>query len=224
MRLEGTLDLEPRRVRRWVSVVAIVVPVFLCMAMATWFIRAFIAPPMVAIPAYTTIAAVTPPEPEPPRHVPQPPSPPVQSDSSPASAAVTAFGEPTSPPMLPMFATFALAPPDASLRTAPPATVEPEPNVALLSPQADSPDPVPGASADFAPNPNAAPLQDPPDVTATATLEPSEPLAGPIPLPRRRLSAVTDGQVPLPRTRPAADTPSGDAEVQRRVFNAHAPD
>ena len=49
MQLEGSLDLERRRPARWVPIVAIVIPVVICVAAATWFIRAFIAPQEVVI-------------------------------------------------------------------------------------------------------------------------------------------------------------------------------
>ena len=55
MRLEGTLDFEHKRAKRWVSVVAVIVPVVLVVSATTWFIRAFVAPPTAPIPAPMTV-------------------------------------------------------------------------------------------------------------------------------------------------------------------------
>ena len=60
MELEGNLVLERRPARRWVSVVAVIVPVVACLAGVTWFIRAFISPPTIAIPNPMTLAAAPP--------------------------------------------------------------------------------------------------------------------------------------------------------------------
>jgi hypothetical protein len=224
MQLEGALDLERTRVQRWVPVVAIVVPVFICMAVATWFIRAFIAPPMIAIPGPMAVAAVAPPEhPVPPSYSP-PPSPPVRSERAAVSPAVAAFSEPPSA-TLPMFATFALAPPSASLGVAPAATVEPEPSASPLPPpQADNPNPVPGAFVASQPVAVASLPPDAPDSNALAALGPSTPLTGPIPLPPPRpevAALAADAQVPLPRTRPEAQAAPERTDAERRVFNAH---
>ncbi len=57
MELEGTLELERPRTRRWVSIVAVTAPVVAAVVVAAWFIRAFIAPPIVTIPTPSQIAA-----------------------------------------------------------------------------------------------------------------------------------------------------------------------
>ncbi len=224
MRLEGTLDFEHRRVQRWVPFVAIVIPVFLFVAGAAWFIRAFIAPPMAAIPAPSAIAAAaSPPE----RSQPEAARPSAR-DEKPAVMAYVERAEPAPPPPLPMpmFASFAIAPPIVSLRTAPAATVEPEPDVTAL-PTAESQPPlaVPAAAA-APPSDIVASLPQEPetDAAVTAIPESGTPIPGPIPLPpqRPRLAATpADGQVPLPRTPPQADAKPAAADAERRSFAAH---
>lgn len=61
MELEGSLILEQPPRRRWVSVVAVIVPVVVFVGAAAWFIRAFVAPPMVAVPAQRALAEASPP-------------------------------------------------------------------------------------------------------------------------------------------------------------------
>jgi len=43
MDLEGNLVLDRRPARRWVSVLAVVIPVVACVAGVTWFVRSFIS-------------------------------------------------------------------------------------------------------------------------------------------------------------------------------------
>jgi hypothetical protein len=222
MRLEGTLDFEQRRVQRWVPVIAIIIPVFLFVATATWFIRAFIAPPMAAIPNLTMVAASGPSAEPPatPAELPQP----AASEPSPV-LGYAGNAEPPASVTLPMFATFAIAPLETSLRTAPPAAVEPEPHVAALPAQQDEPAP---AISGAEPAPEAV-ASLPKHVAggaaaAIAEFEQSQPLAGPIPLPpRRRISALpADGQVPIPRGRPEPEASHAAAtDAERRSFAAH---
>jgi hypothetical protein len=227
MRLEGTLDFEQRRAQRWVPIVAIVIPVFLFVAGVSWFIRAFIAPPMATIPAATIVAAAPPPEPP-------MPSEPLPQEAQDGRRAVLAFAgriEPALPATLPMFATFTIAPPSVSLRTAPPATIdspatgEPEPSAASLPAQEDEP-----ASAPATPSPSsdivASLPRDAPDnpaMSVSAAVQETEPIAGPIPLPLPRpISALpSESQVPVPRTRPEAETTSATSDAERRAFAAH---
>jgi len=220
MQLEGTLDLERRRVQRWVSVVAIVVPVFLSVAAATWFIRAFIAPPMIAIPASVAIASAFPPEREPPH---SDSAQRVQSGAATIAAGHAGFSEPTSVATLPMFASLALAPPSASLGSLSAATA-PEPNAVPAPAQADNPIPAPAAAV-AAPE-DASPSQDAVDGAPTGALDTRGPITEPVPLPpqRRSVSAMpVNGAVPLPRPRPEPEinSPSHTA-AERRIFNAHA--
>ena len=63
MDLEGNLILERTPARRWVSIVAVVIPVVACVAGVTWFVRAFISPPTIAIPGPMMLATAPPPPP-----------------------------------------------------------------------------------------------------------------------------------------------------------------
>jgi hypothetical protein len=219
MQLEGSFSLERKRVQRWVPIVAIVVPVFLFVTGTTWFIRAFVAPPMAAIPAPTTTAAIPPPDrPTLPAPSPQPP----QREK----AAVSAYAETNNPTAtLPMFASFALAPPGASLRAAPPAVVTPDLDAPPPPLQADNANPAP--TADVAPPPvTVASLpQEAPETAATAAIEPGEPLTGPIPLPPERRptsTAQAEVRVPLPRARPTIEeVPPAASQAEQRMFTAH---
>ena len=48
MELEGDLSLERAHTRRWVSIIAVIIPVAAIVLLAAWFIRVYIAPPTVA--------------------------------------------------------------------------------------------------------------------------------------------------------------------------------
>src|ERR1051325_325351 len=75
MDLEGNLVLERRPARRWVSILAVVIPVVACVVGVTWFVRAFISPPTIAIPGPITLATTpTQPPPPPPSRAERPPS------------------------------------------------------------------------------------------------------------------------------------------------------
>jgi hypothetical protein len=104
--------------------------------------------------------------------------------AAPPPAAVAA-AEPVAPPSPPVFATLAIAPPNFNNLTS--------------SPPAAFADP---ASAPVA---AAAPIQ---EVDTTATIETSEPISGPVPLPRHKphvSAALTASTVPLPRPRPTTE-------------------
>src|ERR1051325_12196794 len=66
MDLEGNLVLERRPARRWVSILAVVIPVVACVVGVSWFVRAFISPPTISIPGSITLAT-TPTQPPPSR-------------------------------------------------------------------------------------------------------------------------------------------------------------
>jgi hypothetical protein len=57
MELQGNLILDRTPMRRWVSTLAVSVPVAACVVGAAWFIRTFISPPTVAVPSTTAHAA-----------------------------------------------------------------------------------------------------------------------------------------------------------------------
>lgn len=180
MELEGNLSIERAPTRRWVSIVAVIVPVIAFVGLAAWFIRAYVAPPTIAIPNPMVLAAAPSAPPSPARVEAQAPAPepPQPAAAEPAASAPTA--ETTAPPPtnLPMFATLAAAPP--TLDNAP---------VAFADPAQDRSSAMPA-------EPSA--------------LEASEPIAGPVPVPRpkpRVSVAVVTGPVPLPRPRPATEDP-----------------
>ncbi|MBX9840193.1 MAG: hypothetical protein K2Z80_00125, partial [Xanthobacteraceae bacterium] len=83
MELEGNLILERRPARRWVSAVAVIVPVLACIAGVTWFIRAFVSPPTIAIPGPMMLAAAPPA----PTVQAEPPSAPPPAREAPPAAA-----------------------------------------------------------------------------------------------------------------------------------------
>lgn len=60
MEFEGELILDRKPARRWVSAIAVVIPVVACVAGVAWFVRAFISPPIIAIPGPMTLAAAPP--------------------------------------------------------------------------------------------------------------------------------------------------------------------
>ena len=106
---------------------------------------------------------------------------------------------------------------------APVAVAPPPPKVAMSNPTQSDPapsQPAPGgaplapdrAQNDIWPTPPATPAAATADLTApTADATPqSEPLAGPVPLPRKRPSyfVMAEAGVPLPRPRPTATAPS----------------
>jgi hypothetical protein len=119
MELEGNLSLERSHTRRWVAIIAVIIPVTAIVLLATWFIRVYVAPKTVLIP-------------NPPMIVAEPPETPAVSTrvrtEAPQPPAVMA--EPANPPpseptasALPMFATLAAVPP--ALGSATPAFADP---------------------------------------------------------------------------------------------------
>ena len=66
MELEGNLSLERSHTRRWVSIVAVIIPVAAIVLLAAWFVRVYVAPATVLIP-------------NPPMTVAEPPEPPSSS-------------------------------------------------------------------------------------------------------------------------------------------------
>ena len=182
MEFEGTLSIERPPGRRWVPIVGVVVPVVLFVLVAAWFIRAYVAPPMAAIPAPMVLAAV-------PVKAPAPTAAPAPAPANPAPTATSeapAAEVPAPATAVPVFASLAAAPPLLSPATAPAAFADPARDAAM---------------------PNLV-------------LEPSEPIAGPIPLPptRPRITvAQVIGAVPLPRPRPAEASPTPQASEPPRI-------
>jgi hypothetical protein len=208
---EGDLLLERAHTRRWVSIIAVVIPVAAFVLAAAWFIRAFIVPPTVAIhnPA---MMADTPPAPPavPKRAMVEAPKPalPVAVAAAPVQAPVK---EMPAPFALPMFATLSAAPP--SLPSTSPAFADP------------AQDPTPAVSPAAAPitPPVSETTASPVTATETAELEPGEPIAGSIPVPRAKPHgslAALHGPVPLPRPKPTELAPEPDLPaVDRHSIN-----
>jgi hypothetical protein len=113
MELEGNLSLERPHTRRWVPIVAVILPVGAIVLLAAWFVRVYVAPATVLIPNPPMIVA----EPAAPpsssvraqTEAPQPPTVMAEPASPPASEQTTAAAQ--------MFATLALAPPVVSSAT-----------------------------------------------------------------------------------------------------------
>lgn len=198
MELEGDLILERRRYRLWVSAAAVVVPVLACLAGVTWFIRAYISPPTIAIPAPMGLAAAQ----RPPERVERPVVPP--------SAPVPAAAGP--PPAQP-----APAPAQPALRAAFAAATAPPP-----FPPAPSREPLTASTAA-----HADPQRSLSAAAASTTSEIHvAPIAGPIPLPkpRRQASIASAGTVPLPLPRPEPQPPeetSAPAQPSQPAHDRH---
>src|ERR1700749_2845579 len=67
LRLEGNIAYEHTPTRRWVTIVAVVIPVAAFVMLAAWFIRAFIEPPTVAVSGPMLVASAPPPPPAVPK-------------------------------------------------------------------------------------------------------------------------------------------------------------
>lgn len=140
MRWDGLVAVERPRTRRWISVLAVVVPVFAVAAVAGWFVRAYVAPPTVRIPGPMQLASAPAERPDLSRTAaetqrtravetvaaaPRSEAPAVAEAADPA---VTAPTRPFAPlPATPLFASLSLAPPMASLGRAPAAYADPGP-------------------------------------------------------------------------------------------------
>lgn len=184
MDLEGNLILDRKPARRWVTAIAVVIPVVACVAGVTWFVRAFISPPTIAIPGPMMLAA-TPPAPppalpmraDPPSPKPEPvwpavmvPSASAASSYPPSTAATVGAAPPAANPFPP--------PQPARMAAAPPAFSDPAPEI-------------------------------PPPAAAPATEAPAMPIIGRIPMPRPRppesVLAAMHAAVPTPHPRPAEE-------------------
>jgi hypothetical protein len=195
MEFEGNLLVERAHTRRWVSIIAVIIPVAAIVLLAAWFIRVYVAPKTVLIPNPPMVTAEQPASPAVSARIeteaPQPPA---------AMAETTTLPPVSDRPAstLPMFATLAVVPP--SLGSAPPAP----------------------AYAD--PGRDAAPALPSIMVDEPAAVEAGEPIAGPVPLPRTKPHgpvALLASAIPLPRPRPAEIAPPPD---DIPVFDRHAID
>jgi hypothetical protein len=185
MELEGTLVVERSPTRRWVSVVAVVVPVVLFVVLAAWFIRAFVAPPMVTIPSPTAFASA-PPAPPSRGESPAPERPMQAQVALPAEPAQASAQAETAALTLPMIASLAAAPSALTLGTASAAFADPATDRSTaMTPDTGTP--------------------------VAAAAEAGEPIAGSVPLPRSKpeVSVVAvAARVPLPRPRPTDENPA----------------
>jgi hypothetical protein len=192
MDLEGNLILDREPTRRWVSVIAVIIPVLACVAGVTWFVRAFVSPPTIAIPGSMVLATAQPTPVAPPmRAEPRAPEP-----APPQAAAV----QPAAPPYsssLPMVATLSAAPPSTKPPNAPAAFSTP---TAFADPARDGP--VVMSTAIEAAAPIAGPI--------------------PLPRPRPEMTAaMTEHAVPMPRSRPAEEAAPPISGPQP-AYNRHA--
>ena len=214
--LEGDLSLERAHTRRWVSIIAVVIPVAAFVLLAAWFIRAFIVPPTVAIHNPAMMADAPPPPPTvPKRAMVEAPKPPIwRGCGCRRLSSLRSKRRPLLHSRCRCLHRLSAAPP--SLPSTSPAFADPAPDV--------SPDPAPIAAPITAPvaAPITAPVVADPgsqstvvasiaapveaSITASAEpaeLEPSEPIAGPVPLPLAKRHAALRTAVPLPRPKPS---------------------
>jgi hypothetical protein len=211
LELEGNLVLERPPTRRWIAIIAVVVPVVACVCSVAWFIRAFIAPPVANISTQMQLAAAQPSLLAPVRaEVPAPapePEPPQQTAMNEPAAPAASPAAAEKPASLPMFGSLSAAPPF-------------ENSAAFANPAHDT-------AAPMTAPPMAVPPMDgqPSGNEQTAMLEPATPIAGPIPIPHPKPHfsvATITGPVPLPRPRPAENPPSDVPDLP--AFDRHAVD
>ena len=244
----GSLDLERAHARRWVSIIAVVIPVAAIVLLGSWFIRAYVAPPTVDIPNPMTAATAPPPAPpvraqiETPR--PQPPQVATRTEVEPPAAPQTVARAPAETPRPPVAMAEPAAPPPAQERTTERTTeratdrtteltsertmerTEQRPEFAsalpMLATLTVAPPSLGSTIPGYAePAQNAAPAETGAVTAENDALEPSEPIAGPVPLPKKKPHArvaLFTGAVPLPRPRPADSFPPPDLPA----FDRHA--
>jgi hypothetical protein len=193
MELEGNLILERRPARRWLSVVAVIVPVLACLAGVTWFIRAFVSPPTIAVPNPMVLAAAPAVRAEPPVA-----APPAREETS----AAPAPAEPAAPP-----------------DSAPPSVFPPAPSV---FPPAPSREPVTTSTAAYSDPARESPVGTAPTSAATGidAAPIADPV--PLPRARRQAAVAIAGPVPLPRPRPAEGTSAPVLQPSQPAYSRHS--
>jgi hypothetical protein len=203
MDLEGNLILDRRPARRWVTAIAVMIPVVACVAGVTWFVRAFISPPTVAIPGPMLLSAAVPATPP----------------------ALPARAEPPSPKPEPVWPA-AMVPAAPAVSSAALSYSPPAPATVGAAPQAASPFPPPqptrmaAAPSAFDPAPEI-----PPPAAAPAIEAPTMPIIGRIPMPRPRppesVLAAMHAALPTPRPRPAEEeTAAASAATPTPILRA----
>jgi hypothetical protein len=185
MELEGTLQVERRPMRRWIPIVGVIVPVVAFVAVAGWFIRAFVAPPMVAIPSPAMLAEA-PPAPFETRVDMTAPQPAAAERAAPARETYT--------PATSMLASASTASP--ALATASSTAAPPPP---MTTPAAATVPADPAAVAQAAAIEPGEPIQGP------IPLPPRR--------PRVMVAQAAGGPVPLPRPRPPETTARPEPEA-----------
>jgi hypothetical protein len=205
LELEGNILLDRAPTRRWISIIAVVIPAAAFAMLSTWFIRAYVAPRTVKIASTSMVASASP-------QMPVQAAPAVEAKTSDRPMPVTA----------PAVAQIA-APPPAAAELPAPATSMNKPaasavptnslpmfqTLTVVPPMANTPafEPLP------APESPAATTGVAQGTSEEPALENSEPIAGPVPLPRtkpRFALARVIGPVPLPRPKPAEELPPPD--------------
>jgi hypothetical protein len=224
MELEGTLQVERPPTRRWIPIVGAVIPVIGFVAVAAWFIRAFVAPPMVTIPAPGSLMSDAPAASVMARGD--------MSDARNANNSLNANNALAERAMANRAATQIDAPMQqavpaatqlAALASSPASVTPSSPFPPAANSAARAPSPFPNTPG---PAPMAAVTPQPADTPAVAEVEPGEPIKGPIPLPHPRPSlrfaqAVAAGPVPLPRPRPAEASAKPETSAAPEVLDRH---
>lgn len=200
LELQGDLLRERAPTQRWISFVAVALPAVAFVLVATWFIRAYIAPPTITIAGTMRTASAAPQAQT--VAVSQPPAVSAEAALEARFPETTAQAAPA--PAMPSFAAETPAPPSTlpmldTLTVAPPAAELPDESVADAT--------TTGVAQDTASEPVLA------NAVSEASLDNAEPVAEPIPLPRvkpRFALAVAHGPVPLPRPKPVTEAPPPD--------------
>jgi hypothetical protein len=139
MEIDGAINLDKVRPRRVVPVVAMILPMVVVIGGAAWFVRAYVAPPMVSIPAPSMLASWEPTQPPAQRDATVAPEPVAPPDAASLPPSLPASLEPSpepSPPAtwaVPMMASLAFVPPSF------PGSNRVDPPPAAARPQAASP-------------------------------------------------------------------------------------
>jgi hypothetical protein len=108
MEIDGAINLDRLRIRRIVPIVAMILPMVAVIGGAAWFVRAYVAPPMVSIPAPSTLASwEPPPQPAAQQNAPVPSEP--VAPAAPAADPLPQALPPTG--VVPMLASLAFVPP-----------------------------------------------------------------------------------------------------------------
>lgn len=193
MDLEGNLILDRRPARRWVSALAVVIPVVACVAGVTWFVRTFIQPPTISIPGPLVLASTAPaPLPAPPSRA-EPAAARAESVWPAVVAPPTAINPQASPYPQQAALGSAFPPAPQSTRVA---------TTAFTDPARDNPAPAatPAAEASAMPIAGRIPLPRPrPPVTALAAAT-----AAPHAVPAPRARPATEEEAPAASASPGA--------------------